>query len=457
MSSGNTDLRPGPQTRQLVIDTTNFYMEGVGREGISRTELAAQTREIEQAQRRIQDGSSAGLEAEFAALNLAHEMLAQLPQIRAMASDLARHQDVLVVGIGGSSLGAKALQQAVAPQTPLAGTPRLHFVENIDPYFLQGLLSSLDAGSTAVLCISKSGGTIETVVQYLVLRDWLARQLGRKNAIRHQWVITDPKRGWLRELAERDGLPSLPVPPQVGGRYSVLSAVGLVPLAVIGVDIEALLQGAADNAARCANADVTANPALEIAALCVLLDTRRSKRTAVMMPYVNRLQLFVDWYCQLWAESLGKWDRARPGSTPAGTLPVRAMGAVDQHSQLQMYLESRHDKFFTFIELETCEHDLPVPLDSFDAPHFPFLAGRSMAEVIDAEFRATRQVITDAGHPNMTIRLPLLNTHILGQLTDLYQRATIYAGLLYGINPLDQPSVEIGKRLAIDYLRGTPR
>ena len=227
--------------------------------------------------------------------------------------------------------------------------------------------------------------------------------------------------------------------------------------AVLGLGTEPLLPGADHNAARCTNADVTSNPALEMAALCVLLDTRRSKRTAVMMPYVNRLQLFVDWYCQLWAESLGKWDRARPGSTPAGTLPARAMGAVDQHSQLQMYLESRHDKFFTFIELETCEYDLPVPLDDFDAPHFPFLKDRSLAEVIDAEFRATRQVITDAGHPNMTIRLPVLNAHVLGQLIDLYQRATIYAGLLYGINPLDQPSVETGKRLAIDYLRGAPR
>jgi glucose-6-phosphate isomerase len=457
MSADQPNQRHEPLVPQLMIDTANFYIEGVGREGISRAELAAQATEIEQAQRRVQAGSTAGLDAEYAALNLAHEMLEQLPPILEMAADLGQHQDVLVIGIGGSSLGAKALQQALAPQPALAGTPRLHFVENIDPYFLQRLLSSLEAESTAVLCISKSGGTIETVVQYLILRDWLRRQLGGNNARRHQWVITDPKNGWLRELAEREGLPSLPVPPQVGGRYSVLSPVGLVPLAAIGVDIEALLQGAADNAARCTDADVFANPALEIGALCVLLDTRRGKRTAVMMPYVNRLQLFVDWYCQLWAESLGKWDRTRPGSTPAGTLPVRAMGAVDQHSQLQMYLESRHDKLFTFIELETCEYDLPIPLESFDAPHFPFLKGRSMAEVIDAEFRATRQVITDVGHPNMTIRLPVLNAHVLGQLIDLFQRTTIYAGLLYGINPLDQPSVEIGKRLAIDYLRGAPR
>ncbi|HJX18898.1 MAG TPA: hypothetical protein VJ437_12015 [Acidiferrobacterales bacterium] len=457
MSSDNKNLRGGFQTKQLIIDTDNFYMEGVGREGISRAELAAKARDIEQAQRRVQDGSDGGLDADYAALNLAHEMPAQLSHIQQMASDLRRHQNVLVIGIGGSSLGAKALQQALQPQSAIAGTPQLYFVENIDPYFLQHLLSSLDAGSTAVLCISKSGGTIETVVQYLILRDWLTRQLGRKKATRHQWVITDPKSGWLRGLAEREGLPSLPVPPQVGGRYSVLSPVGLVPLAVLGADIEALLQGAADNAARCANADIASNPALEMAALCVLLDTHHSKRTAVMMPYIGRLQLFVDWYCQLWAESLGKWDRTRPGSTPAGTLPVRAMGAIDQHSQLQMYLESRHDKFFTFIQLETCEVDLPVPLDSVDVPHFPFLAGRSMAEVLDAEFRATRQVITDTGHPNMSIHLPALNAHVLGQLIDLYQRTTIYAGLLYGINPLDQPSVEIGKRLAIDYLRGTSR
>ncbi len=457
MPSDHPVHRPIPLAQQLVIDTTNFYTAGVGREGISHAELAAQAAEIEQAQRRVQAGSTGGLEAEYAALNLAHEMPAHLPQIQAMATSLRQQQNVLVVGIGGSSLGAKALQQALAAQPAQAGAPRLHFVENIDPYFLRRLLSGLDAESSAVLCISKSGGTIETVVQYLILRDWLTRQLGQKEARRHQWVITDPKRGWLRELAEREGLPSLSVPPQVGGRYSVLSPVGLVPLATIGIDIVELLRGATDNAARCANADVATNPALEIAALCVLLDTRRSKRTAVMMPYVNRLQLFVDWYCQLWAESLGKWDRARPGSTPAGTLPVRAMGAVDQHSQLQMYLESRHDKFFTFIELEASENDLPVPLDDFDARHFPFLAGRNLAEVIDAEFRATRQVITDVGHPNMTIRLPAMNAHVLGQLIDLYQRATIYAGLLYGINPLDQPSVEIGKRLAIDYLRGTAR
>lgn len=456
----STTLKPTTPTQasetvvsahRLIIDTGNFYQDQVGSEGIGRQELAAQTKRLEQAHRRVQDGSRDGLNAEFACLNLAQAMPAFLPEIQQMAAVLRGFHDVVLVGIGGSSLGTKAIGQAVTHKAR-DDAPHLHYVENVDPYSLDRLLAHLDPTQTAVLCISKSGGTIETVVQYLILRDWLVRHLGRDRARRQQWVVTDPEQGWLRDLAMREDLSSLPVPPRVGGRYSVLSAVGLLPLAILGVDIEALLAGAAANAQRCNTAEATLNPALEIAALCVLLDTERHKRIAVMMPYINRLRLFVDWYCQLWAESLGKWN-GQTGSEPAGTLPVRAMGAVDQHSQLQLYLESRRDKFFTFIELVTWEHDLPIPLDSADVRHFPYLQGMGMADVIGAEFRATRQVITDAGHPNMTIRLPALDAHILGQLIDLYQRSTVYAGLLYGVNPLDQPSVEKGKQLAIQLLR----
>lgn len=449
--TASVQIEAPDSAHRLIIDTGNFYREQVGIEGIGHQELAAQTERLEQVQRRVRDGSSNGMNAEFACLNLAESMLELLPEIQQMATLLRGFQDVILVGIGGSSLGTKAIGQAVTHKAR-DDAPHLHYVENVDPYSLDRLLAHLDPAQTAVLCISKSGGTIETVVQYLILRDWLVRNLGRDRARRQQWVVTDPEQGWLREVAVREGLSSLPVPPRVGGRYSVLSPVGLLPLAILGVDIEALLAGAAANAERCIGSDVSLNPALEIAALCVLLDTQRHKRIAVMMPYINRLRLFVDWYCQLWAESLGKWN-GQADSEPAGTLPVRAMGAVDQHSQLQLYLESRRDKFFTFIELVTWEHDLPIPLEATDIRHFPYLKGMSMADVIGAEFRATRQVITDAGHPNMTIRLPALNAHILGQLIDLYQRSTVYAGLFYGINPLDQPSVEKGKQLAIQLLR----
>lgn len=436
----------------IDIETGNLRAEHVGDHGIHADEFKALETTCSRIHEQVWPDRTPSLDSEFACLDLGTTMRPWLDEIHKVAAALRRFDDVIVIGIGGSSLGAKAVVQAVARKIK-TDPPRLRFVENVDPYSLQRLLSQLNPARSALLCVSKSGGTIETTVQYLILRDWLVRGYGRAAAREQQWIITDPEHGWLRELAHREQLPSLPVPPRVGGRYSVLSPVGLVPLAVIGVDIELLLRGASDNAQRCSSPSLSKNPALEIAALCYLLDRNHAKHISVMMPYVNRMQLFVDWYRQLWAESLGKWDRAKIGSEPAGTLPVRAMGAVDQHSQLQMYLESRHDKFFTFMELAHWEYDLPIPLDEAEGRHFPYLAGKSMADVIGAEFRATRQVITDAGHPNMTIRLPSLDAHVLGQLIDLYQRATVYAGLLYGVNPLDQPSVEIGKRLAIQYLR----
>lgn len=429
----------------LQIDTANMYSDRVGAEGVNADELAALAAELRHVHETTVARSADGVDAEYASLALHRHMPPTLDEIEAAAQALGRYPNVLLIGIGGSSLGAKAVRHALKPDN---GGSRLHFVENVDPYELHRLLDKLDPAETALICVSKSGGTIETLVQYLILRDWLTKNLGASEARQHQWLVTDPREGWLRQVAKRDGLPTLSIPPRIGGRYSVLSAAGLLPLAVIGVDIRALLGGAADNAARCTSPEIRNNPALEMAALYFLLDAKKGKRISIMMPYVNRLQLFVDWYCQLWAESLGKWTAA---GAAAGTLPVRAMGAVDQHSQLQMYLESRNDKMFTFIELTQWENNVPIPLDA-DAQTFPHLQGKSMADVIDAEFHATRSVITEAGHPNLTLALPQLDAHVLGQLIDLYQRTTVYAGLLYGVNPLDQPSVEKGKKLAVRYL-----
>lgn len=431
----------------LAIDTSNMYSSAVGPQGVAPGELAELTAQLGEVERKVVAGSEGGLEAEYACLNLGIEMQDMLGEIERASAALAEFRDLVVVGIGGSSLGAKSVWHAIGRWRH--EPPRLHFVENVDPFDLNQLLLHLDPTKTAVICISKSGGTIETVVQYLVLREWLARHLGSR-AGRHQWLVTDPNHGWLRELARSERIPSLPVPPAVGGRYSILTPVGLLPLATIGIDVARLLAGAADNAAACRGIAPERNRALEMAALYFLLDRAKGKRISVMMPYVNRLRVFVDWYCQLWAESLGK--RTGSGEPPAGTLPVRAMGAVDQHSQLQMYLESRHDKMFTFLELAHWEHDLAIPLAGADAQRFPYLRHKNLAQVIDAEFRATRATITEAGHPNMTITLPVLDAYVLGQLIDLYQRVTVYTALLYGVNPLDQPAVERGKKLAVAYL-----
>ncbi|HLE94254.1 MAG TPA: hypothetical protein VI543_06680 [Sulfuricaulis sp.] len=437
----------------IEIDTANLYRTQVGAEGIANEDLATLKTELERVHQSLTVKSSSGLDAEFACLNLHDHMSASLPDIVSMAEAIRRFEEVAVIGIGGSSLGAKAVHQALAAIGATTSSPALHFLENVNPYPLRKLMQR-SAEKVAVICISKSGGTVETAVQYLILRNWLEQNLGKSRARRHQWLITDPERGWLREIALREEIPSLPVPPRVGGRYSVLSAVGLLPLAVAGVDIQALLAGAAADAGRCLADDPKKNPALEVAALFYLLDIKKNKRVSIMMPYADPLQLFVDWYRQLWAESLGKRMETRSGKPPAGTLPVRAMGAVDQHSQLQMYLESRLDKIFTFLAFDAWEQDLPIPLSDDDRKFFPYLEGKKMRDVIEAELQATREVVTGAGHPNMTLRLPSLTAHVLGQLIDLYQRVTVYAGLLYGINPLDQPAVERGKKLAIKLLSG---
>jgi len=440
--------------KPVQVETARLYRDGVGSEGVAAAELQGLTPELARIHRTVTEKTRGGLDAEFACLNLHSEMPESLPTMDAMAQSLGQFPEVAVIGIGGSSLGLKAVYQALTIGSADKDRPTLHFLENIDPYHLQAVLQRHRPESLAVVCISKSGGTIETAVQYLILRDWLEKNLGKQKARGNQWIITDPVHGWLRDLATREGLPSLPVPPRVGGRYSVLTAVGLMPLAAAGIDIRALLDGAAANAARCASDDPRANPALEMAALFYLLDMKKNKRLSIMMPYAGPLQSFGDWYSQLWAESLGKRMAAQTERLHAGTQPVRAMGTVDQHSQLQMYLESRLDKIFTFLALDAWDYDQPVALPPEDLRYFPYLAGKHMSNVVEAEFQATRQVITNTGHPNMTLRLPTLDAHALGQLIDLYQRITVYTGLLYGINPLDQPAVENGKKLAIQHLSG---
>ena len=434
----------------IRLDTQNLYAERVGDHGIARAELARLASDLRTVHAQLIERTRGGLDAPYASLTL-HETMPEIcAAIEQQAATLRQYTDVIVIGIGGSNLGAMAVQQALAHGGRSRGGPQLHYVDNIDPDYLHDLLARLAPSQTGVIAISKSGGTLETATQYLVIREWLIQRLGAATARQHQWIVTDPASGWLRALARDENLTTLPVPPQVGGRYSVLTAVGLLPLAVAGVDICALLDGARANAQRCTSGDAGDNPALELAAAFCALDTRKAKRLSILMPYVHALRLFGDWYRQLWAESLGKRDA---NGTPAGTLPVPALGAVDQHSQLQMYLESRHDKVFSFIALATWRRQVAIPLTASEEKRFPYLRGKTLNAVIDAEFRATRQVITDYGHPNLTLTLPDLDAHAMGELIDLYQRTTIYAGLLYGINPLDQPAVEAGKQLAVKYLR----
>lgn len=359
-----------------------------------------------------------------------------------------RFDDVVVLGIGGSALGPIALRTALRkPQYNLldAGErdlrPRLHVLDNLDPATASGLLDRVvELERTLFIVTSKSGGTAETMAQYLVIRDALEKH--RLSPKDHIVFVTDPQKGALRLLARQEAIPALEIPPNVGGRFSVLSPVGVLPAALIGIDTGALLEGAAEMARRCAADAVAANPAGVFATLQFLADSRRGKHVHVLMPYSDALRDMAAWFVQLWAESLGK---ARQSGDHVGPTPVAALGATDQHSQVQLFMEGPEDKTVTFIAAPARD-DVEIPTLHPKVSELSYLGGHTLGEVLDIERRATAGALATRGRPNMTIELETVDAAHVGGLFMLFEIATIYAGALYDVNPLDQPGVEQGKR-----------
>jgi glucose-6-phosphate isomerase len=359
-----------------------------------------------------------------------------------------------VLGIGGSSLGTRALVEALRSPQGLAvpegdGKPRLHFPDNSDPWVLSHLLDSLDPRTTAALVISKSGGTVETAAQALIVRQWLERSVGADGVRARLVAITDPTSGTLRASAERDKLLTLPIPSNVGGRFSALTAVGLLPASLAGLDAAQLLAGAAAMADRCRNPQLRENPAGLIAAVHYLHHTQKGRPIHVMMPYSDRLRAFAAWYVQLWAESLGKRVDLQGKKVETGPTPLPAIGATDQHAQVQLFIEGPRDKLTTFISIEQPALDLTVPEASgADA----YLSGLKLSRLLDAERQGTSEALASDGRPSVHLSLERLDASALGGLILLYEAATAFAGGLYGIDPFDQPGVELGKRLAFGLL-----
>lgn len=421
-----------------------------GERGIARERLDELARRFAAVQGEVRTRRAAG---EYGFYDLV-EQPAAVREITSFADGLGQaHDHVLVLGIGGSALGTKALMNALRPPAwnELSDErreffPRLTVLENVDPVTVKAALDRIDPRRVLVNVISKSGGTAETMAQYLVVRAWLEEALGAA-ASRHIVFTTDPERGALRELAERDGIPALAIPPGVGGRYSVLSPVGLLPAALIGIDIAALLRGAGAAVKRAGTDTLLDNPAALYAGLLWAADTWHGARIHVMMPYSDRLKEFGAWFAQLWAESLGKRLDRRGEPIHTGPTPVAAVGATDQHSQVQLYMEGPYDKAITFVAVDDHGIDVTIPaLD--DAPEsLAYLAGHSLGELLGAELDATSAALARMGRMNMTMRLPDLSPGSMGELIMMLQIACGYAGAWYGIDPFDQPGVELGKRL----------
>lgn len=358
-------------------------------------------------------------------------------------------RDVVVLGIGGSGLGATTLRDVLCglrwnqDEAARAGRPRLHVLDNPDPETVTGLLGALDPSTTLFNVISKSGSTAETMSLYLVARAWVTDALGEATIPERFVFTTDPKTGVLRRIADREGITTLDVPPNVGGRFSVLTAVGLLPAALMGCDIDALLQGALKMREACSGDDLASNPAGLFASLLHDADTRQGRAIHVLMPYADRLRSLTLWFQQLWAESLGK---VRDGQH-VGPTPLPAVGATDQHAQVQLFMEGPHDKVVVFLATPVAGDPVMIPALHPDENALSYLGGSSLGELLDLERQATAEALRQGGRPSMTLELAAVDARTLGALIMFFEVATVFAGALYGVDPLNQPGVELGKTL----------
>ncbi|MCY3678888.1 MAG: glucose-6-phosphate isomerase [Gemmatimonadetes bacterium] len=385
----------------------------------------------------------------------------------AVAATVApRFESLVVIGIGGSALGTAALRDALLPPAwneldaaSRGGRPRLHLMDNPDPDSVAALLGRLNPARTCFNVVSKSGSTAETMAHLLVAWTWVESSLGPGGPRERFVVTTSPGRGPLRKLAEDHGLLALDVPDAVGGRFSVLSPAALFPAAVTGIDTGAVLAGAAEAAARCSTPELLRNSAGVLATLLHVADTEMGCPVHVFMPYADRLRGLAYWIQQLWAESLGKAVDREGRPVESGPTPLPSFGAADQHSVLQLLMEGPRDKIVVFLGREVPERDVGIPERFAEEPALACLGGHTLFDLLDAERRATAEAMRREGRPNLTVMTERLDAHAVGSLLMLFQIAVVYAGELYGVNPLDQPGVELGKKLTFGLMGrdGYPR
>src|SRR5919107_2717264 len=377
---------------------------------------------------------------------------ALISEIETFASEVrARYQDFILVGIGGSSLGAIATVQALthpfhnAQATETRDGPRFFVLDNPDPEKVAATLETVDLASTLVNVVTKSGQTAETMANFLAVRQALEAAVGPERARQQIIATTDPAEGLLRALADQEGYRTFPVPPGVDGRMTVLSAVGMLPAAICGCDVNGLLAGARAMRTRTAAADVRENPAYLLAALCILADTRLDKSILVTMPYADALFGVSDWFRQLWAESLGKRLSLDNEVVFTGQTPIKALGAIDQHSQIQLYTEGPNDKLISLIAVEQYRADVTIEGAPERIPELDYLQGAELGQLLQREQLATAWALTEAQRPNFTIGASTIDAAILGELFYLYELQTVMGGALLHINPFGQPGVEAGK------------
>lgn len=348
--------------------------------------------------------------------------------------------DVIILGTGGSSLGGQAL---CALRSTLA--PRLHFLDNIDPHTFEQLSQSLDLKTTGFIVISKSGGTMETLMQFLTCLSFFETKNLDHLISTHFCIITENKASSLKNLAVRFSIPCLDHDSNLGGRYSALSLVGLLPAIVVGLDASCVRNGAQSVLDKLLNAKAIEDIPAVVGAAMMVEFSRKNKSINVLMPYMDRFNIFSRWWGQLWAESLGKKG--------LGITPINALGTVDQHSQLQLYLDGPRDKVFTLITTDYRHQGDAILHRLVTGSDIAYFAEKSLGDLMFGEQQATLKTLTNNGCPVREIRVDSINEESMGALMMHFMLETVFAAHLLEVNPFNQDAVEEGKILARQYLQ----
>lgn len=434
-----------------IIFDYNYLMSDFVKDGITEEEIAGYEKKIAEACNVIAKKREDGVNTYTAWMDLPYSQDDVVNDIKKTADEIKfKFDNFVVLGIGGSALGPIAVQQALnhiyyndLSKEARNGCPRLYVIDNVDPERMAALFDVIDIEKTMFNVITKSGSTSETMSQYLLVRDMLIEKLG-DNYVNNIIVTTDAEKGNLAKICKQEKFKKFIVPDGVGGRFSELCPVGLLPAAVCGIDIDAMLKGAAHMDEICKEKNLYKNPAAMFAVQQVIA-MNRGKNISVMMPYADSLKYIADWYAQLWAESLGKKYDNDGVVVNKGQTPVKSIGVTDQHSQVQLYTEGPSDKVITFIGVGNYRTRVEIPGGYDDIPSLSFLKGHTFNELILTEQSATEYAINASQKWSRTITLSRLNANTLGQLLYFFEMETAFAGELLNINAYDQPGVEEGK------------
>ena len=436
----------------ITLDFSNMVMEHLGVRGVDSERLGGDLADRFRAAHESVEAIRRSGEMGFFELPYDSDALAQAQELADQIE--GRFENLVIIGMGGSAVGARTLRDALLgslwnerSNEERAGRPRMYILDNVDPGAVLDVVEYLDLRRTLFNVVSKSGSTAETMALYLVLEGLLIEELGKEKVGEHFVFTTDPENGALRSIAEAEGINSLPIPGNVGGRFSVLSPVGLFPAALAGMDAAALLGGAARADEYCRTPVLGENAAGLMATLLHVAHSELGASIHVLMPYSERLRSFSFWFQQLWAESLGKAHDRSGNVVHTGPTPLPAVGVTDQHAQVQLFMEGPLDKVVIFVALTGTQRDMKIGGHRASVPSVAYLGDHTLGQLMDAERRATAEALRRNGRANMTFEIEYLDASTLGELFMLMSVATIYAGALYDVNPLDQQGVEMGKQL----------